>query len=227
VALAGCVPNGEPGPSAAEPRGASVAFDSIDGPPSVQFHDLVQDLNKEAAARRLAVVAREQPSAYRVRGYLAATVAKGRTIVAWVWDVFDRDQQRALRIGGTQTVKGHGWKAVNNVMLEKIAESSMDQLTAFLTSTAAEPRTPAAGTPQVAFLGDKDSTPESAGIFRIFKPDADPLPGKGAPPSATRASADIPAMAAPVPLPPHRPPIPVAVSAKAPVTLAAAGIAKR
>ena len=91
--------------SAAQPRGATVAFESIDGPPTGQFQKLVQHLNDEAQARRLAVISREQPSAYRVRGYLAAKVVQGETTISWVWDVFDKDEHRALRVTGEETAK--------------------------------------------------------------------------------------------------------------------------
>ena len=78
ISLAGCTLDGKPGLSVAQPRGATVAFESIEGPPPAQFHTLVQNLNDEAQIRRLAVISRETGSAYRVRGYLAAKVAKGR-----------------------------------------------------------------------------------------------------------------------------------------------------
>src|SRR6185437_6530563 len=76
LALAGCGPDGQPSLIADQPRGATVAFDVIDGPPPEQFAKLVDNLNEEAKARRLAVVSRAQPSAYRVRGSLAVKVAK-------------------------------------------------------------------------------------------------------------------------------------------------------
>ncbi len=101
-----CNQDGRPGVSAAQPRGATVAFESIDGPPPGQFQKLVQNLNDEAQTRRLAVISRESPSAYRVRGYLAAKVVKGQTTIAWVWDVFDGDEHRAMRISGEETAKG-------------------------------------------------------------------------------------------------------------------------
>jgi hypothetical protein len=66
---------------------------------------MVGDLNEEAQSRRLAVISREQPSAYRVRGYLAVKVGKRQTTVAWVWDVFDQSEQRVLRISGEETAK--------------------------------------------------------------------------------------------------------------------------
>jgi hypothetical protein len=74
LALAGCNPDGR-ALSPAQPRGATVAFDSLDGLPPGQFQKLVQNLNEEAQVRRLAVISREQSSAYRVRGYLAVKEA--------------------------------------------------------------------------------------------------------------------------------------------------------
>ena len=112
MTLAACNPDNRPNVAAVQTRGATVAFESIDGPPQAQFHTLVQDLNSEAQARQLAVIARDQPSAYRVRGYLAATVDRGKTTISWVWDVFDRNQRRALRISGSEIAKaGRGWLA--------------------------------------------------------------------------------------------------------------------
>ena len=105
LALAGCNPDNQ-AVSAAQPRGATVAFESVDGLPPGQFQKLVRDLNDEAQARRLAVISREQSSAYRVRGYLAVKVTKHQTTVSWVWDVFDQEEHRALRISGEETAKG-------------------------------------------------------------------------------------------------------------------------
>ena len=102
LALAGCNPDNQ-GLSAAQPRGATVAFDSLDGLPPGQFQKIVGNLNDEAQSRRLAVISREQPSAYRVRGYLAVKVTKRRTTVSWVWDVFDQSEQRVLRISGEES----------------------------------------------------------------------------------------------------------------------------
>ena len=150
LSLAGCGPDGQPSLNAAQPRGASVAFESIDGPPPAQFRKLVDNLNEEAQARRLAVTSRESPAAYRVRGYLAAKVAKSETTVSWTWDVFDGDQQRALRITGEESVKGRhrdAWAIADDAMLHRIARSSMDQLATFLTSSEVAPGTPMAAAP--------------------------------------------------------------------------------
>lgn len=200
LALAGCNPEGQ-ALSPAQPRGATVAFDSLDGLPPGQFQKLVQNLNEEAEARHLAVISREQSSAYRVRGYLAVKVTKHQTTVSWVWDVFDQDEHRALRISGEEKAKGRprdAWAAADDAMLGRISRSSMEQLAAFLTSPAVAPGTsPPTGDPQVAMADTQDSSPEAAGIFRLFHPLADPVPTV----SAEAATDD----AEHVPLPPRRP----------------------
>ena len=174
---------------AGQPRGATVAFESIDGPPPGQFQQLVRDLNDEAQTRRLAVMSRESPSAYRVRGYLAVKVVQKQTTISWVWDVFDQDDHRALRITGEETAKGRhrdAWAAADDDMLRRIAQSSMEQLAAFLTSPEVAPGTPdvaeTASVPQLVLAGIRDFSPEAAGIFRRFRPQCRPgaEPGRGA-----------------------------------------------
>jgi hypothetical protein len=196
LALAGCQSDKEAGMAAAQPRGASVAFESIDGLPQDRFHTLVQDLNGEAQLRRLVVLSREQPTAYRVRGYFAATVEGRRTTISWVWDVFDRDQRRAMRISGSEdATNGRAWDAANDAMLQRIARASMEQLAAFLTSPGVAPEMPAPpDEPRLALMGG-DSTPEAAGIFRVSQPHADPLAADARPQDAVSR----------VPLPPKRP----------------------
>jgi hypothetical protein len=231
VTLAACVPDGLPGVNAAQPRGASVAFESIDGPPSTQFKKLVQHLNDEAQTRRLAVISRDKASAYRVRGYLAAKMTKDRTTVSWVWDVFDQNEHRALRIAGEETAKGRhrdGWTAADDAMLKRIAHSSMDQLAAFLISPEVAPNAPApAAPPRLALLGQRDGSPEAAGIFRIFKAHADPVPTETAETPGPPDEEARPAIAGPVPLPRSRPLIAAAVSARETVMLAASRASKR
>jgi hypothetical protein len=213
-ALTACNPDNQ-GISALQPRGATVAFDSLDGLPPRQFQQLVKNLNDEAESRQLAIISREQPSAYRVRGYLAARVTKHQTTVSWVWDVFDQDEHRALRIGGEETAKVRhkdAWAAADDAMLRRIAQSSMDQLAAFLTSAEIAPGTAPPSEPQVALAGSSGASPEAAGIFRISHPQADPI-------SAASAEAPGDDETGPVPLPRRRPP--ALVSSRETLTLAA------
>jgi len=194
IALGGCSLDSQPTFSATHLRGATVAFDSIDGPPQAQFTALVQKLNDEAQTRQLAVISRESSAAYRVRGYLAAKVVKGQTTVAWVWDVFDADENRTLRITGEETSKSHPqdpWTVADDAMLRRIAHTSMDQLAAFLTSPDVVPV--AAAEPKVMLVGGQDdASPEAAGIFRIFRPTADPVKAETVQPPADDAAVPLP-----------------------------------
>jgi hypothetical protein len=231
VTLAACNQNGQSGLFASQPRGATVAFESIDGPPPGQFQKLVQNLNDEAQSRRLAVISRESPSVYRVRGTIAAKTAKGQTTISWAWDVFDAEQRRVLRINGQETAKSRSlggqrnvWNVVDDAMLQRIARSGMDQLAAFLTSPQGAPEvapevadftTDLPGQPQIGLIGQRDSSPESAGIFRIFRANADPIPSVEAPSEADESTGSVP-------LPRRRPAPDAAVTARETVTLAAA-----
>jgi hypothetical protein len=219
LALCGCNPESQ-NMSAASPRGATVAFDSVDGLPPGQFQKLVQDLNDEAQARRLAVISREQPSAYRVRGYLAAKVARRQTTITWVWDIFDSNEQRALRVSGEETAKVRhkdAWAAADDAMLRRIANSSMEQLAAFLTSPDVAPGTAPAAEPAqgqfVAAAASAESSPEAAGIFRISYPRADPIWTDTGESAAADESGDVPL--------PHRRPGTL-VAARETLTFAAA-----
>jgi hypothetical protein len=214
IALTACNLEDHPSAMTGQPRGATVAFESIDGLPPGQFRELVQALNNETQTRRLAVMSRESPSAYRVRGYLSASVLKRETTIWWVWDVFDRDGRRALRIAGDETAKARhhdAWSVADDAMLQRIARSSMDQLAAFLTSPEVAPGLPDSA-PQTVAFGPAHASPEAAGIFRILQPNVDPVPNEDA------AAADS---ASPVPLPPRRPPLATVVSARETLTLAA------
>ena len=213
LALGGCNTNGSPSASVATSRGASVAFESIDGAPPDVFAKLVRDLNDEAQARRLSVTARTSASAFRVRGYLAMQTHKGRGTVSWLWDVYDAEQQRALRITGEETMKarhGDAWKAVDDDTVRKIARRSLDQLAAFLTSPAVAPAE-AQYSPAYA-----NSSPEASGIFRVSAPQADPVNTE----EAADNSEATGKIAGTIPLPPRRPS--AVISAAQTLTLAAA-----
>jgi hypothetical protein len=119
--------------------GPTLAFDSIDGPPVGVFNRLVDNLTQEAQARQLSIASREGAANYRVRGYLAAQVVHGRTLVSWVWDVYDGDKFRALRITGEEAGgrSGDPWAVADEAMLRKIARIAMDRLAAYLRNPAA------------------------------------------------------------------------------------------
>ncbi len=105
-ALGGCAGGGAASGSYAMASsaggGATVAFESIDGPPPQVFDRMVSVLDSESKLRNLSIVSREGGASYRVRSYLSAQVVRGKTMIAWVWDVYDNNQQRALRLSGEE-----------------------------------------------------------------------------------------------------------------------------
>ena len=126
------------------PRGATVAFESIDGLPQYQFQSLVRSLTQEAETRQLAFVSRSGPAQYRVRGYASAHIrSKRATTIVWVWDVYDSSQERTLRLTGEQpgTTGRRGWAAADDQTMRNIAKDGMAQLAGFLTGPQ-EPQAP-------------------------------------------------------------------------------------
>jgi hypothetical protein len=152
--LGGCASGGAPGDSLAMAgSGPTVAFESIDGPPPQVFERMVNVLDSESKLRNLQIVSREGAASYRVRSYLAAQVSRGRTTIAWVWDVYDRDQQRALRLSGEETAGKAGWAGADDLILRKIAQAGLSGLSGMINGTApaeASPPAPARRGPAVA-----------------------------------------------------------------------------
>jgi hypothetical protein len=121
------------------PSGPTIAFESIDGPPPQVFERMVGVLDSESKLRSLSIVSREGTAAYRVRGYLAAEVSHGRTTIAWVWDVYDQNQQRALRLSGEEPAGKAGrdaWTSVDDLVLRKIAQAGLSGLAGMINGTA-------------------------------------------------------------------------------------------
>ncbi|WP_051357075.1 hypothetical protein [Azorhizobium doebereinerae] len=131
LALAGCQTDGTGVASNGGSASRALAFESIDGPPKDTFDRLVTRLATEAETKQVAVVSRAQPANYRIRGYLSVHTEKGKTMVAYAWDVFDADKQRVARITGeetTKSVKGGAWAACDEQMLTRIANTTIASL---------------------------------------------------------------------------------------------------
>ena len=168
TALAGCAGGGGAAnsyamaPSAGS--GATVAFESIDGPPPQVFDRMVGVLDSESKLRSLSVVSREGTAAYRVRSYLSAQVVRGKTVIAWVWDVYDANQQRALRVSGEEPTSAKGgrdpWSAADDLVLRKIAQAGFSGLSNMITGT---PDTPSA-VPGLRGPAVASVTPDGTGL---------------------------------------------------------------
>ncbi len=128
---------------------ATVTFESIDGPPPQVFDRMVGVLDTESKLRNLAIVSREGAATYRVRSYLSAQVVRGRTVIAWVWDVYDGSQNRALRLSGEEPAGKAGrdaWAAADDLVLRKIAQAGLSGLNSMINGAPdAVPASPAPG----------------------------------------------------------------------------------
>jgi len=188
---------------AASPN-ATVTFESIDGPPPDVFRKLVTSLNDEASARQVAVVPRQAAATYRVRGYITALVDRDKTSFAWVWDVYDGDKRRALRITGEELAapasRGSrardAWTSADAQVLRDISRAGMERIATFLNEPGSAPTLPPASAPGPmlpTLVSSQDDSPEAAGIFRVF--------GSSGP---QNAPPDEPQAEAPKPAPPAR-----------------------
>lgn len=149
--------------------GSTVAFESIEGPPPAVFNRLVDNLGREAQARRIAIVSREGPAAYRIRGYMAAHVVRGRVQIGWVFDVYDAERRRSVRIMGEEPSDGRraadAWEAADEPMVRQIARTSLDRLAAYLGGADGAPAgdPPASGAATVAAA---DARPMAFAAYR-------------------------------------------------------------
>ena len=154
---------------ASNPTGPTIAFESIDGPPPQVFERMVSMLESESKLRSLSIVSREGTAAYRVRSYLAAEINHGRTTIAWVWDVYDQNQQRALRLSGEEPAGKAGrdaWTAADDLVLRKIAQAGMSGLAGMINGTPApdarQPAPPAAPSRRGPAVASADELPALA-----------------------------------------------------------------
>jgi len=178
-ALGGCAGGGAASGSfamAAGPSGsgATVAFESIDGPPPQVFDRMVGVLDSESKLRNLSIVSREGTASYRVRSYLAAQVNHGRTTISWVWDVYDANQQRALRLSGEEPAGKPGrdaWAAADDLVLRRIAQAGFSGLSAMVNGTAPADPPPAAAPelrgPAVASAEQNSPAPDAFNVSSL------------------------------------------------------------
>jgi hypothetical protein len=161
TALGGCAGGGATGSNsyamASTGSGSTVTFESIDGPPPQVFDRMVGVLDSESKLRNLSIVSREGRASYRVRSYLSAQVVRGKAVIAWVWDVYDNNQQRALRLSGEEATGKAGrdaWAAADDLVLRKIAQAGLSGLSGMINGTpdAAPVPAPASRGPAVASI---------------------------------------------------------------------------
>jgi hypothetical protein len=176
-ALGGCAGGGATGSgsyamASAGSSGPTVAFESIDGPPPQVFDRMVGVLDSESKLRNLSIVSREGGAAYRVRSYLSAQVVRGKTVIAWVWDVYDNNQQRALRLSGEEPAGKAGrdaWAAADDLVLRKIAQAGLSGLSRMINGTpdAPQPASPGLRGPAVASVAQPAPAEDAFGVAAL------------------------------------------------------------
>ena len=80
-------------------------------------------------------------------------MVRGRTTIAWVWDVYDSNQQRALRLSGEEPAGKAGrdaWAAADDMVLRKIAQAGLSGLSGMINGGPADapPARPCTGPPR-------------------------------------------------------------------------------
>lgn len=143
----------------------TVAFERIDGLPPAVFDRYVRKLNEEAEARQVPVVTREGFAPYRIKGYVSVWTRKRQATMSWVWEVFDSNGQRVLRIEGDEkagTAGRDAWLTVSDAVLARAARSGMEQLSVYFRGPDLQTPAVASGTPQAAPpppVPDRPATP--------------------------------------------------------------------
>lgn len=172
--LGGCATSGGPADSFAMAggpgAGPTVAFESVDGPPPQIFERMVNVLDSESKLRNLSIVSREGSASYRVRSYLSAQVSRGHTTIAWVWDVYDQNQQRALRLSGEEPGGRAGrdpWTAADDLVLRKIAQAGFSGLSSMINGTAPVDAAPERRGPAVASAEGLPPAPDESSLSAL------------------------------------------------------------
>ena len=148
---AACTTNGSGPVASSASFGPTVAFESVDGPPPQVFDRLVRALETESTARSFTIVSREAQASYRVRSYLSAQVRHGKTTIAWVWDVYDRDQERAVRLSGEEPAGKGGrdaWATADDQLMRRITLAGLNGLNGLISGTAPAQDSPAPAAPR-------------------------------------------------------------------------------
>ena len=114
-------------------------FDPIVGTTVETAAPLTERLAAQARARGIGIAGSADPSTTHVmKGYFSViSEGRGKTVI-YVWDVYDPSGNRLHRINGQQKAassRGDGWSGVSAVTMQAIADTTIDQLAAWLAGT--------------------------------------------------------------------------------------------
>jgi hypothetical protein len=118
-----------------------IQFAPIIGATSEAVAPLSQRLAADARADGISIVpASTKGATHILKGYFSAFSEGQKTTVVYVWDVLDPSGNRLHRIEGqemTSSDKGAGWSSVSGTLMQKIADDTMRQFTAWLVKAKA------------------------------------------------------------------------------------------
>lgn len=186
------------------PQDGSMRVNRLIGPPKGVSNRMMTVIGAKAEAEGLPVVVGGRADTnYELAGYMSAASETDGTDVAYVFDVLDNDGDRQHRLTGVFTAKtspGDPWKAVDNTVVDAIAERVVADLKTWYGNDGPSARQP--GTPETASDTPSDAPPE---------PPARPNTTNGA-----ALSGQNPALAL---LAPPRPPAAIVAATEASTTL--------
>jgi hypothetical protein len=114
-------------------------FDPIVGATVDVATPLTERLAQRARARGITLAGNaDRSTTHILKGYFSTLTEGGQTTVIYVWDVYDPQGNRLHRINGQQKAPasgGEGWASVPPATMQAIADSTIDQLTSWLTSS--------------------------------------------------------------------------------------------
>lgn len=113
----------------------------IVGAPVEAAAPLTERLNQRARAHGIALAgSADQTATHVLKGYFSTMTEGAQTTVIYVWDVYDPAGNRLHRINGQMKAASaggaEGWAAVPPATMQAIADSTVDQLSAWLAGRA-------------------------------------------------------------------------------------------
>jgi hypothetical protein len=127
-----------PAQNLAVPANVHIQFAPIVGTTVEAATPLTQRLASRANERGIRLAGSTDPATTHVlKGYFSALTEGKETTVVYVWDVYDPAGTRLHRINGQQKVPisgGDGWTSVPPAAMQTIADTTVDQLAAWLSS---------------------------------------------------------------------------------------------
>ncbi|MCK5934437.1 MAG: hypothetical protein KAG89_19970 [Fulvimarina manganoxydans] len=126
--------------AALQPQGTSeVQFLPLVGAPDDKANILARSLSDAAASQRVVIrPAADGRAQVRLKGYFSTFEDGGESVLVYVWDVLDENDQRIHRIQGQErfaTTGGDPWAGVDKSIFDKVAATTLQEARAFQAGT--------------------------------------------------------------------------------------------